>query len=58
MNNKCYKVKFSTCNYKPEPVIVYANNLDCAVILAKAKRIEAGLDYTLHSVLEYYKAEI
>lgn len=53
MNKKCYKVKFSTCNYKPESVVVYANNLDCAVILAKAKRIEDDLDYTLHSITEY-----
>jgi hypothetical protein len=45
-----YKVWFSTENYKPEFVSVFASNQDNAVILAKAKRIQKRLDHTLFKI--------
>ena len=50
MKDYKYKIWFSNCNYERESVIVRADNLDEAVILAKAKRINCGKDYTLDSV--------
>lgn len=45
-----YKVWFSTENYEPEFVSVFALNQDDAVILAKAKRIQKRLDHTLFKI--------
>ena len=50
MNKNKYQVWFSTCNYKPERVYVYASCVDNAIILAKAKRIKEDLDCTISSI--------
>jgi len=50
MKNFKWKVKFSNGNYQPQDVIVNALNADSAEILAKAIRINEGLDYTLYSI--------
>jgi hypothetical protein len=50
MKDYKYKVWFANCNYEPEAVIVNADNMDEAVILAKAKRINCGKDYTLDAI--------
>ena len=50
MSNNKYKIWFGNCNYEPEVVIVTAENADEAIILAKAKRIKSGKDYTLNAV--------
>jgi len=47
-----FKVWFSNCNYEPESVQVSAFNQNNALILAMAKRIESGLDYTLFKIEE------
>lgn len=51
MSDNKYKIWFANCNYEPEVVIVAAENADQAVILAKAKRIKCGKDYTLNSIV-------
>lgn len=50
MKETKYRVWFSNCNYDPESVQVSAFNQGDALILAQAKRIKAGLDYTLHKI--------
>jgi len=50
MKKYVFHVWFANSNYEPEKVRVSALNSDCAVILAKARRIKDGLDYTLHSI--------
>jgi hypothetical protein len=52
MKNTTFKVWFSNCNYEPQYVIVSALNQNDALILAQAKRIQDGLDYTLHKIEE------
>jgi hypothetical protein len=55
MKKNKYQVWFSTCNYDPERVYVYALCVDDAIILAKAKRINAGLDSTISSIKQVAK---
>jgi len=50
MKKYVFHVWFSNTNYEPQRVSVNALNAECAVILAKARRVKDGLDYTLHSV--------
>lgn len=47
-----YEVWFSNCNYDPKCVKVSALNQNDALILAQAKRIKDGLDYTLFKIEE------
>jgi hypothetical protein len=48
LNN--YLVWFSNINYEPESVKVKAENQGNALILAQAKRIKCGLDFTLDHI--------
>lgn len=43
-------VWFANENYMPQPVKLIASNTSTAIILAQAKRIKAGLDYTVFEV--------
>ena len=42
-----FDVWFSNENYEPQKVRVIAMNASEAIILAQAKRIQRGLDYTV-----------
>lgn len=50
MKHTKFIVWFSDSSYKPQMVVVYAFNEEQATILAKAERIKAGADYTVHEV--------
>ena len=50
MKLKKYIVWFSNENYAPQKVKVLAFNQNEALILAQARRIKDGLDYTLHKI--------
>ena len=47
MKNTKYIVWFSNDNYDPQSVKVMAFNASQAIILAQARRINKGLDYTV-----------
>lgn len=47
-----YLVWFTDDTYEPQCIEVSAFNGYEAMILAKAERIKAGLDYTLHCIKE------
>lgn len=51
MKHTKFTVWFSNASYNPQMVIVYAFNEEQAIILAKAERIKAGADYTVHEVI-------
>jgi hypothetical protein len=50
MKKYIFKVWFSNCNYGPESVQVRAINQNDALILAQARRVTDGKDYTLHHI--------
>lgn len=47
-----FDVWFSNDNYDPQKVRVIAMNASEAIILAQAKRIQSGLDYTVCKISE------
>lgn len=49
---KMYKfiVWFANENYTPQPVKLVASSVSTAIILAQARRIKDGLDYTVSEV--------
>lgn len=51
MKRTKFIVCFSDGTYDPQRVEEWAFNEEQAIILAKANRIKAGSDYTLHSVV-------
>lgn len=53
MKENKYKVWFSNCNYEPEVEYIRAFNQGEALILAQAKRIRKGSDYTLYKIEQY-----
>lgn len=50
MKKDMYLVWFTNGDYTPQSVKVAAFNKKEAEILAKAERIKAGLDYTVHDI--------
>lgn len=50
MKQNKYVVWFANENYEPQKVKVFAFNQNEALILAQAKRIKEGLDYTLYKI--------
>lgn len=51
MKHTEFNIWFSNGDYDPQMVKVFAFNEEQATILAKAERIKAGADYTLHKVV-------
>jgi len=50
MKKTKFRVYFSNSNYEGEFITVHAFNQGQALILAQAKRINEGLDYTLDRI--------
>ena len=50
MKGTTYKIWFANSFYYRQSELVEAMNVDAAIILAKAVRIRAGLDYTVESI--------